>query len=402
MQAGSLHITALAAAFTLAALAAASGCSDGANDASARPRPSPSAAAPPDAGAPEPTPDALDRKVDYGEALRVAALKLVGELPALAEIRALSAAESDAAKQSVYEATVDAYLKDPRFVGQMITWWRNTLKTGQQGRPRGGGPDLDSAALFAAQVVVSDRPYTDLFTATKGTCPKLEGSALTSADCPGTQPVAGLLSDPGLMAQYYGPMAFRRVRFVQETFACAKFPAEYGPAPTPMGTSIYTSPWKFDSITGGAKAKINFLDTSSVICANCHTTVNHLAPLFANFDQNGAYSATEIQVKTPVVPPTRTERADWLPEGEKLAWRSGAEVQDLPSLGLAMAKDPEVGRCLVSRAWNWAFSRGDIVNDLASVPNAVTADILAEFNGNGMKVRPLLRAIFTSPDFIRF
>ena len=36
-----------------------------------------------------------------------------------------------------------------------------------------------------------------------------------------------------------------------------------------------------------------------VICANCHTTINHIAPLFAKFDSVGNLTGT-IQVITPV------------------------------------------------------------------------------------------------------
>src|SRR4029077_19349351 len=102
------------------------------------------------------------------------------------------------------------------------------------------------------------------------------------------------LTDPGLMAQYYANMAFRRVRFVQETFVCSKFPAEFSATPKPMGAGAYTSPWDFGSIQGGAAAKVNFQDTTAVICANCHTTLNHLAPLFGHFDQKGDYDGTKF------------------------------------------------------------------------------------------------------------
>src|SRR5208282_3651123 len=105
-----------------------------------------------------------------------------------------------------------------------------------------------------------------------------------------------------LMAQYFVPMAFRRIRFIQEIFVCSPFPAEYSSNPVPKGQTLYTSPWPFTSIAG-PNAPINFQDTSAIICANCHTTLNHIAPLFAYFDANGNYTAGQIQVQTPVVPP---------------------------------------------------------------------------------------------------
>src|SRR5207248_4110063 len=112
----------------------------------------------------------------------------------------------------------------------------------------------------------------------------------------------GVLSDPGAMAQFYSNMAFRRVRWVQESFVCTKFPAEYSGSPKTMGNGQYVSPWPFTLVTGGSDKKIapvDFQDTSSVVCANCHTTMNHMAPLFAQFDDLGAFQTT-IQVHTPV------------------------------------------------------------------------------------------------------
>ena len=82
---------------------------------------------------------------------------------------------------------------------------------------------------------------------------------------------AGVLTNPGVMRQFYGNMAFRRTRWIQEVFACSQYPAEYTETGTDMGAGKYTSPWPFESI---ANEPIDFLDTSAVICANCHTTMN--------------------------------------------------------------------------------------------------------------------------------
>jgi Protein of unknown function (DUF1549)/Protein of unknown function (DUF1588) len=346
---------------------------------------------------------ALDnRVVDYGEALRTASLKLVGDLPTLAQIQGIENATS-ATVPTAYAADIDQMLADPRFATQMIQWWRDTLKTGQPYSPTPkGAPGFDTAATFAAMVVVNDQPFTDILTATTGTCPTFANGTFTAADCTNNAPTAGVLTDPGIQAQYFQDMAFRRVRFIQETFACSPFPAEYATAPTPMGQGLYTSPWAFSSIAGGATAKVNFQDTSAVICANCHTTLNHMAPLFAYFDANGQYKAGQIQVQTPVVPAVTSTLTDWLPAGQGFAWRDGTPVTDIPSLAQTIAKDPTVAQCAVNRVWDWAFNRGDIVNDLATIPTEVTAPLVTSFTGNGMKLKSVIRAVLTSDDFVRF
>jgi hypothetical protein len=346
----------------------------------------------------------LDARVlDYGEALRTASLKLVGDLPTLAQIQAIASAATPAAQATAYAADIDQMLADPRFTTQMIQYWRDTFKTGSPYSPVAkGSPSYDTAATFAAMVVVDDRPYTDILTASTGTCPTFANGTFTTASCTNGAPTAGVLTDPGIMSQYFEHMAFRRMRFIQETFVCSPFPAEYSATPEPMGQSLYTSPWDFDSIAGGPTAPINFQDTSAVICANCHTTLNHMAPLFGYFDANGKYVAGQMQVQTPVTPAVTSQLSDWLPAGQGFAWRNGTPVTDIPSLAQAIAADPDVATCAVNRIWDWAFSRGDIVNDLATVPTDVTASYVTDFTTGGLKLKAIIREIYTSDDFVRF
>lgn len=386
--------------WTACALVAASACASEGSGPPAANRDQPATLGGVDGGGP-PVTTPIVRVTDYGEALRNASLKLVGELPALNDIKAIASAPSDAEKKRAYSAIVDRYVGDLRFSEQQIAWWRNTFKTGDEPNLPDDLPSMDTAATFAAQVVVQDRPYTDLLTATTGTCPTYAAGTFTPANCVTDAPVTGVLTDPGLMAQYASNMAFRRVRFIQETFGCSKFPAEVKPEASPMGGGLYTSPWAFESIAGGAGAKIDFHDTSAVVCANCHTTMNHIAPLFATFDAKGVYRPT-IQVDTPVTPAVKTVLADWLPPGQKLAWRNGVEVTDLPSLGTALTKDPDVLRCAVVRVWNWGLSRGDVVNDGATVPPAVIADEVAAFIADGLKLKRVIQRVFTSESFVQF
>ena len=56
----------------------------------------------------------------------------------------------------------------------------------------------------------------------------------------------------------------------------------------------------------------------------------------------------------------------------------------------------------VQRAWNWAMNKTDIVNDLAVVPDSTISDVMTTFSSNGMKLKPVFKAIFTAPDFVMF
>jgi hypothetical protein len=349
------------------------------------------------------------RKADYGEALRTASLKLRDTLPSLAEIKTIEGAADDAAKKVAYEKAVDDMIASPEFTLVMVKFWKDTFRTGQVGAVQMGAANRDTAATFAAQVVVEGRSYNELFTATANTCPTYDPVAKTFT--PGTctpgavaGPTAGVLTDPGLLSQYFANMAFRRVRFIQETFACSKFPAAYSATPKPLGNGTFTGAFPYESITGKVNtptAKIDFQDTSAVICANCHVNLNRIAPMFTNFDDKGFLQAAS-QVEVPIPGNPKAARIDYLPVAEGYAWRAGKPVTDIPSLGAAIAADPEVGRCAVNRVWNYAMSRGDIVNDLATIPNAVTQPHVDAFAAGGSKLKETIRGIFKSEDFVKF
>ncbi|MGZ3425124.1 MAG: hypothetical protein ACXVCV_00680 [Polyangia bacterium] len=352
---------------------------------------------------PKPDPNLTARQIDYGQALRTAAVKLVGALPSLDE----QAAVTDA---TTYAAQIDKYLADPRFALQIKSYYSDMMKMGGSLKATVGQTmvtvSLDTAPTYAAELVVKDQDITNLFTATTNTCPTLsaDGATFTDAVCPVANGLktAGVLTDPGAMAQFYSNMSFRRVRWIQESFACTKFPAEYSAKPVAMGNGQYTSPWPFMSISGGTTAPINFLDVGSAICANCHGTMNHFAPLFANFDPAGAYQTT-IQVHTPTPASPISKLSDWLPATETFTWRYGnAAVTDISGLGAQIAADPAVQKCQVQRAWNWAMSKTDIVNDLAVVPDSTIKDVMSVFTSSGMKMKPTLKAIFTDPNFVMF
>jgi hypothetical protein len=345
------------------------------------------------------------RKVDYGEAARTAKLKLNDELPTLAEIKQLEAATSEEAKKKVYGELVDKWIEDPKFTTMMIKFWKDTFRMGQVGQIQNNMPDKDRAPNFAAQITVEGRSYTELFTATSNTCPTFNGETgqLEQGSCE-TSPTVGVLTDPGLMSHYFANMAFRRVRFIQETFACSKFPAAYSATPKPMGNGTYTGMHPFESITGALNkddARVDFHDTSAVICANCHNDMNHIAPLFLNYAENGSLQG-EPQVEVPIPGNPKAAPVDYLPAGEGLAWRAGKPITDIASLGAAIAADPDVPRCAVNRIWNYAFSHGDIVDNLASVPVDVTKPYVEQFTAGGFKLKDTIREIFKGEDFVRF
>lgn len=335
------------------------------------------------------------RRVDYSAALRTASLRLTGELPTLLEIRFVADAGDP---RAAYESLIDSYLASPRFARQMVAYFRDTFRMG-------GNADLDTAPAFAAQVVFEDRDLTEIFTATTGACPTFDAATMTfePADCDSGAPVeAGVLTNPNVMSHFASNLAFRRVRWVQETFACSRFPAEVAEGRDVGGAAPYTAPWPWGSIAGMSNGgRIDFLDTSSVVCANCHATMNHIAPLFGRFDEQGMWQ-DELVVTLPSDGAPAAMISDWLPPGERTAWRLGVVAADLAALGRVLAADREVARCTSTRLWNFALGKGDVVTTLAAVPAEIVDPLTDELVRGGHRVRPVLRTIFTHDDFVRF
>lgn len=337
------------------------------------------------------------REYDYNAALKTAALRLTGDVPTMDEILAIQNAPDLAAKKAAYESRIQDYMGRPTFTRQMMLFWRDTFKMGETA-------EMDAAPALAAAISVQNRSYLELFTATTGNCPTIDAglTTITPANCAGTGPQAGVLTNPGAMKQFFSNFAFRRVRWVQETFDCAKFPVEISPTPTDVGGAApYIGVWPFQSISGLSTGRVNFQDVSAVVCANCHQSLNHIAPLFANFDAMGVYKNT-ISVPTPLDNAPLAQLTDYLPATETTAWRYQKPAADLPSLGAVMAQDPAVQACGVARIWNWALGKTDIVDTLQEVPTATIETQVANFAANGFKMKDLIYAVYTADDFVKF
>jgi hypothetical protein len=377
-------------------------------------------------GANTPDPNELDeRVVDYSEALRTASLKLVGTLPDVEQVYEL-ADEPEDARAAKYEAMIDDMLADPRFAKQMVEHFRTEFKMFGAGLDPANMPTRETAPIFAARIVVEDRPWTDLVMAGSDTCPTFDPatSTFTSGDCGNTTMSAGVLSDPGIHNLYYGNFAFRRNRFFHEYFLCKNANQSGGAEPSdtpsdegPGGTANegptcgqpapanYTSPWPMSAIAGGCNGgRVNFHEwNTTVVCANCHATWNHRAPIYAEFDELGVHHPGEIHVHIPVEGSPMAVMEDFLPAGQQQkAWKFGTPVDDVYELGQAIAADPEAQACAVKRMWNFAMSRGDIVINESPVPDKVVQAHVESFVQSGFHLRTLLRDILLSEDFVSF
>ena len=108
------------------------------------------------------------------------------------------------------------------------------------------------------------------------------------------------------------------------------------------------------------------------------------------------------QVITPVPPNGLSVATDWLPTGEGYAWRLGKPVADLPGLGAAIAADPNLPVCVASRMWNWAMSRGDVVNEGSVLTDALANPMAAAFVADNYNMKNMIRRVFNDPNYVRY
>jgi len=371
------------------------------------------------------------RVVVYTEAFRTAAFKLNGNAPTMNRLLALDEAvdqDSDEG-ESAYDTEIDELLDDPRFTLMMIDYWRDVFHVGDESTPNA---DANRAAYYAAKLTVSGDDITKLFTATSATCPTFDEGAGTFSDdqnsacsnevsltSEGLTPV-GVLTDPGLQAAHYGNLAFLRVRFFNEAFNCQEQPIEFSDVEDQVEVEpgkIYTGPYERESIgapgncgpgltetdcTVAEQGRVDFLDYSAVVCANCHVSSNHRAPLFANFDESGQYMPTPA-VNVPIEGNPPAEMRDWLAPGyQQPAYKFGQDVNSLAEFGQAMKTDDRIIACFATRVWNYAFSKGDAVFDEGAVPGEVLDPVTDHLKSNGFNLKDLFRFVFTHPDFVRY
>ncbi|NBP01835.1 MAG: hypothetical protein EBU90_17200 [Proteobacteria bacterium] len=391
------------------------------------------------------------REFDYSEALRTASILIVGDAPTLSEIYELGDLPLEQQKAK-YEELVDKKLSDSRFADTLIEFFKYTFKMGGAATIS-GEPTRDTAPTFAARIVYEEKDWRNILTQVSNTCPTYNATTkiFTDGNCmnlPAGMNHSGILTDPGAQSLYYGNLSFRRNRFYHETFLCRSGNEQSGGEPTDNpptdapcsgGTSIpgYQNKWPVNEIAGvcnGGRVDFHAYNNSNV-CANCHATWNHRAPLFSQFDSKGVFQsltpAGEYSVFVPVEGSPRAKLSDWLcigsscPNGgnNTTAWKKSMKVNGVDTsanantineLGQVMSQDDEVVECAVKRMWNYAMGRADITeiggrswvnlpdrND--PNPELVTmSKLVLQFKNNGYNLKKVFRSILVSEDFTRF
>ena len=288
----------------------------------------------------------------------------------------------------------------PEFAKQMFAFWRDTFKMGETAM-------LDTAPAFAAQSVGQQRLVHGHVHGELGQLPDVrrDDRHVHVGRVRERRPEGRLLTNPGvhgaLLRQLrVPPLALRPgdLRLHEVPGGSRTTPQDVG------GAAPYTGVWPFNSIASPTNGggRINFQDTSAVICANCHSTLNHLDAAVRELRRPGRLPARRSRSRRR----STARRSRSSPTTCRLARpRRGASASpaaDLPALGQAMAADPDVAECGVARMWNWALGKTDIVDTLQEVPTDTIQAQIDAFTASGFKMKDLIYAVYTSDDFVKF
>ena len=239
----------------------------------------------------------------------------------------------------------------------------------------GDDAELDTAPAFAAQAGRSRTGRTSSCSPrASGTCPTFDPATgtFTAGDCANGVPAHGRPAhqpgrDGALLRQ---PRRSAASRWVQETFACTKFPAEIARDRSDVGGAApYTGVWPFDSIAGARQRRPHRLPRHVVgdlrelpldhephraavraLRRRRHVPDDHRRPDAARRRAAGSDAATTCR-------PARPPR--------------GASACRSPTCrrsASAMAADPTSPSARVARMWNWALGKTDIVDTLPTCP----------------------------------
>ena len=233
-------------------------------------------------------------------------------------------------KKAAYEALRrSGYMDTPDVRAADVPFWQDTLQDGR--RPPSSTPRRRSPRSSS----VENRPYIDLFTATSGTCPTFDRRR-------GTFTAGGVREQrrrrpacsptPACMTHFFGNLAFRRVRWVQETFAArSSRPRSRRRRRDVGGASPYTGVWPFDQHRRHGERRPRQLPRH---------VVGHLRELPLDDEPHRAAVRELRRERRRTSRRSRCRRrstarrsrrcTDYLPAGETTAWRFGVPAARHP------------------------------------------------------------------------
>jgi hypothetical protein len=319
---------------------------------------------------------------------------LRGVHPSEAELAAIEA------NPGLYEDYVDAFLDDHRFASRVADLFnaRFLTRTGASYGLMAEG--FDGAAVVNAanneqlklveRIVERELPYSEIVTADYTMANPVLAQALDldypdgargweKAHYTDGREHAGILSMTTTWLRYpsMGGNANRsRANAVSKMLLCDDY----------LSRPIVLNRAAVDQLTVDPETAIN----TNASCQSCHSTLDPLAAHFFGFFVYDDESAFEDPT---VYRPEREE--GWRRYADKSPAFYGVPTAGLGELGMLIAEDQRFVDCAVETVFEGLTQRDIVDEDWAEV-----ADHQAVFEESGLLIKPLVRSIVTSPEYL--
>jgi len=298
-----------------------------------------------------------------------------------------------------YEAFVDRYLQDPRFLGRMrdifnqryLTRTGDTYFSPSEAGIRGDSTEVaaslaDEPLMLVSHIIEHDLPWTELVTADY-TMANPTVAAMWDIEYPDNvvgwqqghyrdgRPHAGILSMTTLWQRYpsMGGNANRhRANAVSRLLLCDDY----------LTRPIVLNRAAVDQLTVDPEDAINTNDT----CQSCHSTLDPLSAHFFGFfrvdDEEGLREATLYRPEN---------EQDWTEYSGREPGYFGHPTKGLAELGQLIAEDPRFRQCAVR-----TMVEGLTQRQIGSEDWKELQDYVQVFEDNGLVVRPVVKSILMS------
>lgn len=319
---------------------------------------------------------------------------LRGVHPSEAELAAIEA------NPALYDDYVDAFLDDHRFAGRVADLFNARFLT-RTGATYGlSAPGFDMADIVAAaneeqlklveRIVEQELPYSEIVTADYTMANPVLALALDldypdgargweKAHYTDGREHAGVLSMTTTWLRYtsMGGNANRsRANAVSKMLLCDDY----------LSRPIVLNRAAVDQLTVDPETAIN----TNASCQSCHSTLDPLAAHFFGFF---VYDDESMFEDPTVYRPEREE--GWRRYADKSPGYYGVPTSGLSELGALIAEDQRFVDCAVQTVFEGLTQRTVVDEDWAEL-----ADHQAVFEDSGLLIKPLVRSIVTSPEYL--
>ena len=278
---------------------------------------------------------------------------------------------------------IDKLPRRPALRVRQIQWWRDTLKTGQPGMKTGNGRRASTPRRRSRRRSSSTTARTPTSSRRRRTPARPSRAARSpTASCTGRRadggrphrpgPHVAVLREHGLPPRALHPGDVRLLEVPGGVLGDAEADGRRR-VHEPLGLRQHhrAAPTREDRLPGHVGRHLRELP---------HDDEPHRAAVRELRRERRLQRDDDPGADVPSPGTPKAALADWLPAERRPSRGATASRSPTSRASARPSRPTRTSRsCAVNRVWNYAMSRGDIVNDLATIPSVVTDPLVKDF-----------------------